>query len=47
MRKGGYAAATLALVGIAACIAAFASIYQPPYSTSFYSKLTPDDLEFI
>ena len=43
MRKGY---ATLAVVGIAACIAAFAATYQPQ-SSSLYSTLSADDMEFI
>ena len=46
MRKGGYAAAALAVVGIVATIAAFAAL-SSPHATSFFSKLTPEDLEFI
>ena len=46
MRKELYAAGTLSVVGIIASIIAYTTIYQP-YSSSFYSKLTPDDLEFI
>ena len=43
MRKGY---ATLAVVGIAACIAAYAATYQPQTS-SLYSNLSADDMEFI
>jgi hypothetical protein len=43
MRKGY---ATLAIVGIAACIAAYAANYQPQTS-SLYSNLSADDMEFI
>ena len=43
MRQGF---ATLAVVGIAACVAVFAANYQPQAS-SLYSNLSADDMEFI
>lgn len=43
MRKGF---ASLAIVGVAACIAAFATLYQPQ-GTSLYSNLSAEDREFI
>ena len=39
-------AASLAFVGIAACIAVYALTYQPK-STSLYSALSADELEFL
>lgn len=42
--RQGYA--TLAVVGIAACVAAYAANYQPQAS-SLYSNLSADDMEFI
>jgi len=42
--RQGYA--TLAVVGVAACVAAFALNYQPQ-STSLYTNLSADEREFV
>ena len=43
--KIGYA--TLAVIGIVAFITAYAANYHHPQTSSLYSNLSPDDMEFI
>jgi hypothetical protein len=46
MMRKGYAAVAIAIFAILASIIAYSAI-SIPHSSSFYSKLTPDDLDFI
>jgi len=43
--RTGYA--TLAVVGVAACIAAYSVMQTPSTSSSLYHKLTASDMEFL